>query len=54
VDAFVALVQSGALERFRGEVSDSPVGLDDLATELKRATGTSASAPTGPAWGTQY
>lgn len=38
VEAFAALVQSGALEKFRGAVSESPVGLDDLANDLKRVT----------------
>lgn len=38
VEAFASLVQSGALEKFRGAVSESPLGLDDLAKDLKRVT----------------
>jgi putative two-component system response regulator len=54
VEAFAALVQSGALEKFRGDISESPVGLDDLASDLKRGTGGIAPADLGAGWGRHH
>lgn len=51
VEAFATLVQSGALEKFRGEVSESPVGLDDLAKGLQHATDRDATSTVTAAWG---
>jgi putative two-component system response regulator len=53
VEAFAALVQSGALEKFRGEVSESPVGLDDRATGPKRASGGTSRDLTAD-WGRRH
>jgi putative two-component system response regulator len=50
VEAFAALVQSGALEKFRGDVSESPVGLADLATDLKRASDGGPTSIATAAW----
>jgi putative two-component system response regulator len=54
VEPFATLVQGGALERFRGEVSESPIGLDDLASDLKRAADDVAGPAVVAAWGSQH
>lgn len=41
VEAFATLVQSGALEKFRGVVAETPVGVGALATELSHVAAAS-------------
>ena len=36
VEAFASLVQSGALEKFRGVVAETPAGVSELATDLSQ------------------
>jgi putative two-component system response regulator len=36
VEAFATLVQSGALEKFRGVVAETPAGIGELATDLSQ------------------
>jgi len=38
VEAFATLVQSGALEKFRGAVAETPTGVSELATDLAHVT----------------
>ncbi|MGE0811945.1 MAG: HD-GYP domain-containing protein [Vicinamibacterales bacterium] len=51
VEAFSSLVVGGALEKFRGEATETPAGFDDLASDLLRLSA-AVSAPrptvTGP------
>lgn len=47
VEAFAALVQSGALERFQGAAPEAPAGLGDLAPDLSRIAATAGAG----AWG---
>jgi putative two-component system response regulator len=47
VEAFVTLVQSGALERFHGAVAETPSGVSELAPDLARVVPT---APMSSAW----
>ncbi|MEZ5418666.1 MAG: HD domain-containing phosphohydrolase [Vicinamibacterales bacterium] len=51
VEAFSALVRSGALEKFRGAVSDTPEELGELATDLRRASDVAAASAVAAAWG---
>ncbi|MFN7978005.1 MAG: HD domain-containing phosphohydrolase [Vicinamibacterales bacterium] len=51
VDAFAVLVRSGALEKFRGALPDAPVGLDELASDLKHASDKAAAEAVVAAWG---
>jgi putative two-component system response regulator len=44
VEAFATLVQSGALEKFRGAVAETPAGVSELATDLSHV----AAATTVP------
>jgi len=44
VEAFASLVQSGALEKFRGVVAETPAGVSELATDLSHV----AAATTVP------
>lgn len=51
VEAFTALVRSGALEKFRGAASEAPVELDDLATDLRHASDAAVAEAVVAAWG---
>ena len=51
VDAFAALVCGGALEKFRGALPDAPIGLDELASDLKHASDAAAAEAVVAAWG---
>lgn len=51
VEAFSALVLSGALEKFRGAVSETPVELGELATDLRHATDAAVATAVAAAWG---
>jgi putative two-component system response regulator len=42
VEAFATLVQSGALEKFRGVVADTPAGVSELATDLSHVAAATA------------
>lgn len=51
VEAFTTLVRSGALEKFRGGSPEAPVGLDELASDLKHASDKAAAEAVVAAWG---
>lgn len=48
VEAFATLVQSGALEKFRGAVAETPVGVRELVTDLSQAA--AGTGPTAGVW----
>ncbi len=51
VDAFSTLVSGGALEKFRGAVSETPVEVDDLASDLRHVAADIAGTAVVAAWG---
>jgi len=51
VEAFATLVQSGALEKFRAVVAETPVDVRDLATDLAQVV---TAGPRTAAWQTRH
>lgn len=51
VDAFSTLVSSGALEKFRGPASETPVEVDGLASDLRHVAAEVAGTAVVAAWG---